>query len=398
MAISAQNGLLSSIFTFGVVSVVFEREKSMHAFLEEFRTIFAHAGVRFIIIVGPLFYAFLYPLPYKNDIVTRQSVALVDMDQSTLSRRLIAMLESAPGIHIAHFPKSLQDAKKLLEEEKVFGIILVPAFFERAIYTSTPVHVELYANANYFLIYGAIANASIDVLNALSDAIKTHKSLFEAQIAKEHNLLSLQTIPLYNPSVGYLNYAIANVFIFILHQTLLIGASMLTCAQARFIPHFFGALSLVWVRCLCFSVIYIFLALLYFGVLFPYYGIHIHANPSALLGFTSLFLMATASCGVVLGTFLRKPMQATQIILLSSLPLVFMVGFIWPLELLPSFLHALLQIVPAYHGISAMVMFNQLGAPLQTTLPHCIALVGILICASLLGAWRLSRNNHETRT
>ncbi|MFC3847196.1 ABC transporter permease [Helicobacter baculiformis] len=366
----------------------------MKTIFEEFKAIFAHAGVRFIIIVGPLFYAFLYPLPYKNDIVTQQNVALVDMDQSALSRRLALMLESTPSIHIAHFPKSLQDAKKMLEEEKVYGIILVPAFFERAIYTSTPAHVELYANANYFLIYSAIANAVVDVLNALSDAIKTHKSLFESEIAKEHSLFSLQTIPIYNPSVGYLNYAIANVFIFILHQTLLIGASMLTCAQTRFVPSFLDALSLVWVRCLCFSAIYIVLALLYFGVLFPHYGIHTHANPSILLGFVLVFLMATASCGVVLGTYIHKPTQTTQIILLSSLPLIFMVGFIWPLELLPASLRMLLQIVPAYHGISSMVMLNQLGAPIDAALPHLFFLGGILICSSLLGAWRLSRKAH----
>ncbi|WP_120944216.1 ABC transporter permease [Helicobacter labacensis] len=365
----------------------------MRVFLEEFKAIFTHAGVRFIIIVGPLFYAFLYPLPYKNDIVTRQAVVLVDLDQSTLSRRLVRMLESAPNIHITHFSQSPQEAKKLLETEKVYAIVLIPKFFERAIYTSTPARVELYTNANYFLIYSAIANAVVDVLDALSDAIKTHKSLFESEIAKEHSLFILQTIPLYNPSVGYLNYAIANVFIFILHQTLLMGASMLTCAQGRSYPQFSSALGFIWVRCVCFSLIYAFLALFYLGVLFPYYGIHIHANPSVLLAIMLVFLMSTASCGVVLGTFVRKGVQAAQIVLISSLPLIFMVGFIWPLELLPSFLRLLLQIVPAYHGISSMVMLNQLGAPLSALFGHVIYLVGILGLALCVGAWRLSRKS-----
>ncbi|WP_240451572.1 ABC transporter permease [Helicobacter felis] len=393
MANFAQDGLFSAIFAFGTVHMVFERKEKMRTLLEELKAIFTHAGVRFIVIVGPLFYAFLYPLPYQNDIVTRQSVAVVDMDHSALSRKLIRMLESAPGVSIKAFSDSMQEAKKLLEQEKVYGIVFIPAFFERALYTSTPAQIELYANANYFLIYGAIANALVDVSDALSDEIKTYKSHLR-ETRRDHNLFVLKTIPLYNPSIGYLNYAIANVFIFILHQTLLIGASMLTCAQARLMPSFLEALRVVLVRALSFSAIYTAFVLLYFGVLFPHYGIHIHANPSALLALALLFLMSTASCGVVLGTYLKKEAHATQIILLSSLPLIFMVGFIWPLELLPPFLRAILQIVPAYHGISSMVMLNQLGAPLEATLPHLWYLAGIFITSSLLGAWRLSRRTY----
>ncbi|WP_104749104.1 ABC transporter permease [Helicobacter cynogastricus] len=362
----------------------------MHTFLEEFKAILGNAGVRFIIFIGPLFYALLYPLPYKNDIVTKQSVAVVDTDHSTLSRKFIRMLESTPGVSIKTFSHSLQDAKKLLEEEKVYGIVFIPEFFERSLYTSTPAQIELYANANYFLIYGAIANAVVDVSDALSNEIKTYKSHL-MEIRRDHNLFILKTIPLYNPSIGYLNYALANVFIFILHQTLLMGAGLLTCAQKRTYASFLDAIYAIFARVMCFSIFYFFFVFLYFGVFFPYYGIHIHAPPTALLGIALLFLMATASCGVILGTCVSRPVYVTQIILISSLPLIFMVGFIWPLELLPTSLRILLEIVPAYHGISAMVMLNQLGASLVATLPHLMALAGILIGSSLLGAWRLSR-------
>lgn len=362
----------------------------LEVWLKEFRSIFTHAGVVFVIIGGPIFYSLLYPLPYRNDIVTKQKVALVDGDQSALSRRLMGMLESTDGISIAYRPSSLQEAKKLLETQKVYGIVFIPKFFEREIYTSTPAHVELYANANYFLIYAAIANATLDTLNALSDKIKLYKARFETGRPREHHLLSLQSIPLYNPSLGYLNYALANALIFILHQTLLMGTSMLTCT-----PHtrlrasgFLDALACVFVRCCCFVLIYLFFIFLYFGVLFPYYHIHIHAHAFELLAFALVFLFATASCGVVLGTYLKQPIHATQIILISSLPLIFMMGFIWPVELLPAPLRVFLQAIPAYHAISGMVMLNQLGADFSATLRHLSALIVIALVALSWGAFR----------
>lgn len=362
-------------------------------FAAEFKRIFTHAGVVFIIVVGPLFYALLYPLPYKSDIVTKQKIALVDADQSTLSRRVTRMLESTQGISIAYRPSSMQEAKALLEHEKVYGIVLIPKFFERQIYTSTPAHVELYANANYFLIYAAIANATLDVINALGDQIKRHKARFESQRPQEPHLLTLQSIPLYNPSLGYLNYALANALIFILHQTLLMGTGMLTCTPNTRLQasSFLEALGAILVRCLCFMGVYLFYIFLYFGVLFPYYHIHIHANPTTLLAFGAVFLLATASCGVVLGTYISKPIRITQILLLASLPMIFMMGFIWPFELLPSVLQVFLQAVPAYHAISGMVMLNQLGADLSATLTHLSALVVIAFIALLWESFRLTR-------
>ncbi|CRF46267.1 ABC transporter permease [Helicobacter heilmannii] len=362
----------------------------------EFRQIFSHLGVLVVVIGGPLFYAFLYPLPYKNDIVTAQKIALVDQDHSRLSRQLTKMLEASQEVKIASYPSSMQEAKKLLEEEKIFGIVLIPRFFERHVYTSVPAKIELYANANYFLIYSTIGHATAKTVQALSQKLKIYKDLYLGEHATEHNLFDLQDIPLYNPSLGYLNYAIAHVFIFILHQTLLIGAGGITCANPRRFQGFVEALQTCLVRALCFTLIYTFHLLLYFGVLFPYYGVHIHAHPTELLLCGLVFLFAVSSFGVLMGAFASKPAHITQIVLVASLPLVFMMGFIWPSELMPAFLRLPLQLIPATHGISALVMLNQFAAPISAVLYDLCALVVLAVGSLLIGAWRMQRRDFAT--
>ncbi|BCZ17255.1 Antibiotic transport system permease [Helicobacter sp. NHP19-003] len=362
----------------------------------EFRQIFSHFGVLVVVIGGPLFYALLYPLPYKNDIVTAQKIAIVDHDHSRLSRQLTKMLEASQEVKVASRPSSMQEAKKLLEQEKVFGIVLIPKFFERHVYTSIPASIELYANANYFLIYSTIGHATAKAVQALSQKLKIYKDLYLSERTTEHNLFDLQTIPLYNPSLGYLNYAIAHVFIFILHQTLLIGVGAITCANLRRFKSFDEALKVCLARSLCFTFLYLFHMLLYFGVLFPYYGVHIHAHPTELLAFGFVFLFAVSSCGVFFGTFLTKPAHATQIVLVSSLPLVFMMGFIWPSELIPAFLRLPLQLIPATHGISGFVMLNQFAAPFGTVLYDLCALIVLAVGSLLIGAWRMQGADFAT--
>ncbi|MDU9799793.1 ABC transporter permease, partial [Helicobacter pylori] len=91
--------------------------------LMELRAIVSHKGVLLILIGAPLIYGLLYPLPYLKDIVTQQKIALVDEDNSFFSRQLAFMVQSSNELEIAFFSPSMLEAKKLLKEEKIYGIL-----------------------------------------------------------------------------------------------------------------------------------------------------------------------------------------------------------------------------------------------------------------------------------
>ncbi|RVZ24031.1 ABC transporter permease, partial [Helicobacter pylori] len=75
--------------------------------LMELRAIVSHKGVLLILIGAPLIYGLLYPLPYLKDIVTQQKIALVDEDNSFLSRQLAFMAQSSNELEIAFFSPSM---------------------------------------------------------------------------------------------------------------------------------------------------------------------------------------------------------------------------------------------------------------------------------------------------
>ncbi len=156
-------------------------------FLMELRAIVSHKGVLLILIGAPLIYGLLYPLPYLKDIVTQQKIALVDEDNSFLSRQLAFMAQSSNELEIAFFSPSMLEAKKLLKEEKIYGILHIPSHFEANIHKQVPVTIDFYANSNYFLIYGALANAVVESINALNDEIrfKRNAQIEEAELGTD---------------------------------------------------------------------------------------------------------------------------------------------------------------------------------------------------------------------
>ncbi|MFA4763508.1 ABC transporter permease [Helicobacter pylori] len=358
----------------------------------ELRAIVSYKGVLLILIGAPLIYGLLYPLPYLKDIVTQQKIALVDEDNSFLSRQLAFMAQSSNELEIAFFSPSMLEAKKLLKEEKIYGILHIPSHFEANIHKQVPVTIDFYANSNYFLIYGALANAVVESINALNDEIrfKRNAQIEEAELGTDG--IKIRPIALYNPSEGYLNYALSSVFVFILHQVMLIASSMFTSSrrlELAFLDKKQIALRLC-ARLLVFMAAFSVFILWYFGALFSFYGIERHG--SALMVFLNslIFMLATLSLGSFLGAWIKNEAHTTQIVLISSLPLIFMMGFVWPFESLPSYLQVFVQIVPAYHGISLLGRLNQMHAEFVDVSFHFYALIAIFIASFIGSVFKLS--------
>lgn len=104
------------------------------------------------------------------------------------------------------------------------------------------------------------------------------------------------------------------------------------------------------------------------------------------------FLLATCWFGIVLGAIFTRRDLPTQVVLVSSLPLVFLAGFIWPLELIPAPLNWLAQWVPTIPAIEGFLRLNQMGADFAQVSRYWWQLWGLALLygalACLLLRWR----------
>jgi ABC-2 type transport system permease protein len=83
--------------------------------------------------------------------------------------------------------------------------------------------------------------------------------------------------------------------------------------------------------------------------------------------------------------------------MISSLPLVFTAGFVWPLESIPETIQTFSQLAPSTSAIQGFLKLNQMGAELQQ-IGHHIALLVVLAIGYLSGALLLNeRRNRNFR-
>ena len=340
---------------------------------EEFKALFRDKDILLTIFGGVLLYSFLYPQPYLKESVTALPVAVVDYDRSDISRKIVFMLDASPQMAIDSSYLSEQSAKDAITNNTISAMIIIPPHFKRDLHLGKEPVISVGADASYFLIYGGVVEATMHSVltqsaqQQVGELLKKSVPLVTAKM--QYTPFKTEFINTFNISGSYINYVIPAVFILILQQTMLIGMGMMGAKQNEDIKNgkrgYYNSesvLAVMSVRYLSFGSIFFIHALFLFGFSFSFFGVPHIAKVGELLLYTFSFFMAVGSLGILLGTVFKERIYPTPIILLSSLPLVFSAGFVWPLEMMPEWLVWLSHISPSTPGIQGFLRLNQMGA------------------------------------
>lgn len=345
-------------------------------FRAECKMIFSNKAIILTIIGGVILYSFLYPQPYSHKNVSKLGISVVDYDHSDMSRSIIYSLDATPQISVIRRDLSQKDAKEALISDEIKAIVIIPPHFKRDILLNKSPTIAVGADSSYFLVYGGVLEGAMKSVLTQGVSIKV-ASLLKAQVPlvqakRSYTPYSLNIINLFNPNNSYTQYVIPAVFVLILQQTLLIGLGLLGgSTNEKLSSKESGYLhrSPIWQiflsRYLIFGSIFFVHMLFYFGFSFELFDVSRLANISDLLAFGISFLVASISLGILIGTLFNSPEIATPAILFSSLPLVFSVGFIWPLESIPPYIHYLSLLSPSTPAINGFLSLNQMGASLD---------------------------------
>jgi len=334
---------------------------------------------------------------------------VVNLDGSQLSRRLIRMVNATPQVDIVSQAYSLAQAKEQMIQNTLAGILVIPTNFYRDLLQGKSPTLSYAGDASYFLVYGTVLEGMLMAGKTLAAEVTVTRLLMSGQpmeLAKQqYNGVGIGLHALFNEAGGYVNYVIPAVFVFILHQTLIMGTGILGGSQNEQLKsgeklywQNLPVSSLLLVRAGIFFMIYVILSLYYFGPSFQFYDISRLATMSNLALLSIPFLLSTTFLGIALGTLLPRREIATLIVLLSSMPIVFASGFIWPVSAIPAPILTVLQLIPALPAIKAFVLLNQMGAEMWQIMPFVthLTLLALFygITAYLLLKWKSRQHSY----
>ena len=378
-----------------------------HARAEAVRVV--HDPGALLVLVGAIvLYSFFYPIPYLPQVLRDVPVAVVDQDKTELSRQLVRMADAHSLVRVAERAATLAEAEGLVLEGRVGGVLVVPAGFESDVKMGRKARIGVFADASTFLVYRQVATGFVEAVGTLSAGIDIRRlearGRSEAAARALRDPVPLLVRPLFNPTEGYASYVVPAVLVLILQQTLLIGIGLLggTAAEASSRiaparaadsgslvpagPRGSAAFSRLLGRSLFYLALYSVYALLVFTVVYRVYGFPERSRALDLSWFALPFLLACIFLALALGAVFPRRETAMQVLLFTSLPSVFLAGFAWPLEAVPSWLRASSLLVPSTSGIAGFLRLTEMGAGLRHVRFEWLVLWGLAVAYGLL-AW-----------
>lgn len=352
---------------------------------KELKAVFKDQGVLIFFLLVPLAYPLLYAFIYTGEVVREVPAAVVDMNKSTLSREFIRKVDATPDVKIQSHCADMEEAKLLLKESKVYGVIYIPESFSSDITKGIQTQVTLYCDMSGMLYYKAILTASTEVSLKMNKAIKAKRAgnTTDRQDEISATPITYEAVNLFNPQAGYASFLLPAVLILIIQQTLLLGVG-LSAGTARennrfrdLVPlsrQYQGTLRIVLGKSSAYFIIYAIVSAYILCVVPKIFSLVQIAQAGTLAAFILPYVLSCIFFAMTCSIFIHHREACMMIYVFTSVPLLFISGVSWPGSAIPAFWRVISWMFPSTFGINGYIAINSMGATLDQVLPEFRAL------------------------
>ena len=326
----------------------------------------------------------------------KMPIAIVDMDQSTISRRVMHELEGTPSVTIKRVTMDFATAREALQRGEVYAILLIPERFYADLASMKRPTMTFYVNNAYTMAGSTAYSQLFTLMNLASGAFQREvlrkKGMPDDLIMKRVQPVAIDTHLLANPWSNYAVYLMAVILpgilgVIILMITIYSIGSELKWKTSREWLAVGGdnfALSMIGKllpHTILYTILGISLNILMFRILdFPVMGSLLWLNVGMFL--YVLAMEGLAICFIGLVPVLRDALSVGALIGMLSFSLS---GFTFPAMGMLSWAQSIIYLFPLRHYYLIYVNEALMGAPITTSAVYMAAYVGFMILPFLVG-------------
>lgn len=322
-------------------------------------------------------------------------VAVVDLDQTSISRRLIHEMQATPSVDIQLITYSYPEARKAMQEGKIYGIFVIPEDFYSDLVAFKRPQMDFYVTNAYTVGGNTAYKQMLTMVNLTSGAFQREvlrkKGLTDDVIMHRIQPLTIEGHMVANPWGNYCVYLVSTILpgilglvclmltIFAIGYELKMGTShtWLKAAGGNYTVAMIGKL-------IPYTLIFFILGVGCHLILFRFAGFPVYGSHVRLMCGLLLFIFAMEALGITLIGLLPTLRDALSIGALYSMLGFSLSGFTYPQMSMLSPVRALSYLEPLRHYYLIYVNEALMAAPVENSLPHALALSAFLLAALLV--------------
>lgn len=373
----------------------------------EFRQFSRNSVAVAVFLGGPVLFGLLVGYTYTNATVTDLPIAVVDLNGSALSGKVIDALADNPTVKLVTVFSDEATARRSFETGQFEAVITIPGNFDGDIQQRRTPEVEVDLNMANILTANFVSRAVQTTLSTLNAGIEIEglmkRGVPGIEARNQFQAFSINNTRYFNSSGNYGYYMLPGVTGAIIQQVFLLVLAL--AFSKEFEENTFDQLTnqtrwsgvVLLTKTLPYWIMGAGVWAFVLGVLFPLFRLPDFGSLPALLTLVAAFTLALTGLGILISILVPNQLRATEILMIVATPAFIISGYSWPTSQMPVLLQIIAQAIPLTHYLSALRSVLFLKAPLSVIQPQIQTLflygIGTLLLAWLALWWKMRQSN-----
>jgi len=330
-------------------------------------------------------------------VVRNLPIAVVDLDQSSISRNLISQLNATPELKIEVSPTSQADGERLIREGVVYGLVIIPNNFSNDIRQGKQTTVINQYNGSILLAGGLENKAFKRVVGTLSAGINIQKQMKQG-VNMHQAKIKFQSVGssnhvLSNPYTNY-SYYLNSGFLTMFFQLFVIlttiycfgsdlkynkGVQLFRISNGNLITILAG-------KTLPYTLWFLFVGLIMYYSMFILQDFPLYGNKLAILLALVLLIIANQSFAILFIAISKSLREALTIGSGFTAVSLSFSGITFPIFGMPLLMQWMSQVFPFTHYFDILLDQTQRGFPVYYSL-NAIGILTMLCIVPILHGW-----------
>lgn len=369
--------------------------------VRELRMMFARPLYLFASVGVMLLSTFFFLTLMKGGAAEKMPMAVVDQDQTTISRRLIHEMQATPSVDIQLITNSYSEARDAMQKGKIYGIFVIREGFYRDLVSFKRPQIDFYVTNAYTVGGNTAYKQMLTMANLVSGAFQREvlrkKGMTDDVIMHRIQPIAIEGHMVANPWGNYSIYLVSTILpgilglVCIMLTIFAIGFELKARTSHAWLRAAGGNYTIAMIgKLIPYTLIYLILGVGCHLILYRFVGFPVYGSTWRLMFGLLLYILAMEALGITMIGLLPTLRDALSIGALYSMLGFSLSGFTYPqMAMLPP-VKALSYIEPLRHYYLIYVNEALMAAPVENSIPHMLALT-LFMVASLCVAPRLHR-------
>ena len=354
-----------------------------------------------LLLVIPIGIFFYLGAIYEEGAIEKVNIAVLDLDHSDLSRKVINNVEAAPKLNIVKFLNSNDNLDKVfINHPDIKGFYVIPKNFQKNIYGGKQEKLLVYTNSSNIIYGNLIYKEAATFINTMSAGINLNSfklhGIPHEKAMKMVMPIKVITKPLYNSYYNYLYYLIPGLTTVLLQMIVFFLAAR--SINSEYTNNTYNELleltkgsifKIIFGKLLAYTLLGFLVAIFIFSVVHPLLGIPSSESTLPFLWVALVFVMANAMLGMMISTIFKDEAIAMDVSFVYNSPAFVFSGFTFPIMAMPAFNAWYAQLIPYTHFLNAFIKGIEMNTPFLFLVQPVINLllfflVGYLVTATIL--------------